>query len=61
MAKNNPIPKYKGIIDALMKVSREEGISSLYRGAGMNLFAGFLANYIFFGIYNYEKNRLGVD
>ena len=61
MAKNNPIPQYKGIIDSLKKVGRDEGISALYRGAGINLVAGVLANYIFFYVYNDGKRRYGVD
>ena len=57
MAKNNPIPAYRGIYDAISKMYKSEGLSSLYRGVLMNAFAGALANSIFFYVYSDGKKR----
>jgi hypothetical protein len=51
LAKNNPIPKYRGIYDAMRSIYKEEGFFSLYRGVLINMVAGSLANMCFFYIY----------
>ncbi len=61
MAKNNPIQAYSGIFDALTRMYRYEGFRSLYRGAMVNIFAGSLANSIFFYVYTDGKTRYSYD
>ena len=61
MAKNNPIQAYRGIFDALSKMYRTEGFISLYRGALVNIFAGSLANSIFFFVYTDGKVKYNYD
>jgi len=51
LAKNNPIPAYRGIFDAMRTIYKEEGFFCLYRGVIINLIAGSLANMCFFYIY----------
>jgi hypothetical protein len=34
-ATNNPIPRYRGIADAITTVYKTEGLKALYRGAGV--------------------------
>jgi len=48
LAKNNPIPKYKGIYNALSTIYRNEGIKVLYRGVAVNAASGGIANGIFY-------------
>ena len=60
-AKNNPIQAYSGIIDALTKMYRHEGLISLYRGAMVNIVAGSYANFLFFYIYTDGKRRYNYD
>ena len=40
---------------------RNEGIGSLYRGLGVNIVAGSIANTIFFYVYDEGKTRYGYD
>ena len=61
MAKNNPIQAYRGIFDALSIMYRTEGPISLYRGALVNIFAGSLANSIFFFVYTDGKVKYNYD
>ena len=61
LAKNNPIPEYKGIFDALRTMYINEGFGSLYRGLLMNILAGSAANSIFFYTYSEGKKRYGYD
>jgi len=61
LAKNNPIQAYSGISDALRTMYRSEGFRSLYRGAMVNVFAGSLANSIFFYVYTDGKTRYNFD
>jgi hypothetical protein len=42
-------PKYKGIVDTMKTIAKEEGISSLYRGIVFDLL-GILATLIFFSL-----------
>jgi hypothetical protein len=42
-AANNPIPRYKGIADAIGTMYRNEGFASLYRGVLINLVASSVA------------------
>jgi hypothetical protein len=51
LAKNNPIPTYKGIFHAMNTIKKEEGFFSLYRGVIINLIAGSIANSVFFYVY----------
>lgn len=55
LSRNNPIPAYRGIFDAISKMYLNEGFSSLYRGVVMNAFAGSIANSIFFYVYQDGK------
>ncbi len=55
LARNNPIPQYKGINDALLRIFKDEGISSLYRGVFINILAGSIANMVFFYVYTDGK------
>lgn len=43
LASNNPIPKYKGIYDAIKSMYLQEGLASLYRGVMINLIASSIA------------------
>ena len=61
LAKNNPIPAYRGIYDAISQMYNKEGFGSLYRGVVLNAFAGALANSIFFYIYSDGKKRYNYD
>lgn len=61
LARNNPIPAYKGIYDALRTMYRKEGFYSLYRGVIINIIAGSVANSIFFYIYTDGKRRYNYD
>ena len=61
LARNNPIPAYKGIYDAIISMYRTEGFRSLYRGVFMNICAGSLANSIFFYVYTDGKKRYNYD
>ena len=61
LAKNNPIPKYGGIWDAMHTIYRHEGLFSLYRGVIINLVAGSLANMCFFYFYQDGKKRYNYD
>ncbi len=61
MARNNPIPEYNGIMDALRRIAREEGFFSLYRGVIINMVAGSIANSIFFYVYSDGKVRYQYD
>lgn len=61
LAKNNPIPMYRGIYHALKQISAEEGFFSLYRGVIISLFAGSIANSIFFYVYADGKKRYKYD
>ena len=61
LARNNPIPAYKGIVDALYKIKATEGFSALYRGVGLNMVAGAAAHSIFFYIYADGKIRHNYD
>eukprot|EP00347_Sterkiella_histriomuscorum_P013088 403366067 len=61
LARNNPIPQYKGIFDALNRMRIEEGFSVLYRGVLVNMIAGSIANSIFFFIYSDGKKRYNFD
>ena len=61
LAKNNPIPQYRGIQDALLKMLKEEGFYSLYRGVLINMVAGSIANSIFFYAYTDGKKRYNYD
>jgi hypothetical protein len=61
MARNNPIPPYKGIIDALRMMYKIDGAQSLYRGVLMNIFAGSIANSAFFFVYTDGKKRYNYD
>ena len=61
LAKNNPIPQYRGIYHALYNMYRNEGVGSLYRGVGVNMIAGSIANSIFFYVYDEGKTRYGYD
>lgn len=61
LAKNNPIPKYGGIWDAMHTIYRQEGFLSLYRGVIVNLVAGSLANMAFFYVYQDGKKRYSYD
>ena len=54
-AVNNPIPSYRGIFDALNQMYKKEGLNALYRGVIINSFAGFVANSVFFYIYQDGK------
>jgi hypothetical protein len=60
-AKNNPIPQYRGIIDALSKMQKAEGFRTLYRGVFMNVVAGSIANSVFFYVYTDGKKRYAYD
>ena len=61
LASNNPIPNYKGIIDALKTMYKTEGIASLYRGVLLNLFASSIAQSLFFYMYADGKRRYNYD
>lgn len=61
LAKNNPIPAYRGISDALKRIAYEEGFFSLYRGVIINMIAGSLANSVFFYVYSDGKKRYDYD
>lgn len=61
LAKNNPIPKYGGIMDAFRRIRLEEGLHSLYRGVIINMVAGSIANSIFFYVYSDGKKRYDYD
>jgi Mitochondrial carrier protein len=61
LARNNPIPAYKGVIDAIIKMYKWEGFSTLYRGVMLNICAGSVANCIFFYIYTDGKIRYNYD
>jgi len=56
LAANNPIPRYKSILDALRQMYRHEGMIALYRGSMVNTVATSLAQSIFFYVYNDGKN-----
>jgi solute carrier family 25 folate transporter 32 len=60
-AQNNPIPPYRGIVDAISTMYRQEGLMSLYRGVLINVLAGSMANSIFFYVYTEGKERYGFD
>jgi Mitochondrial carrier protein len=60
-ARNNPIPPYRGITDALKTIYREEGFLSLYRGVIINMVAGSIANSVFFYVYQDGKKRYDYD
>ena len=60
-AKNNPIQAYSGIVDAITRMYRHEGLMSLYRGAIVNITAGSIANSIFFYMYTDGKHRYNYD
>jgi len=60
-AKNNPIPQYRGIYDALRTMYQVEGMASLYRGAFVNIVAGSFANFAFFYVYSDGKIRYDYD
>jgi hypothetical protein len=55
LARNNPIPTYKGIYHAMNTIYKEEGFFSLYRGVIINMIAGSLANSVFFYVYQDGK------
>ena len=61
LATNNPIPKYKGISDALKTMYKQEGIPSLYRGVLLNLCASSVAQSLFFWAYADGKRRYSFD
>jgi len=61
LARNNPIPKYRGIMDAFNRIKLEEGYLSLYRGVIINMVAGSIANSIFFYVYSDGKKRYDYD
>ena len=60
-AANNPIPKYKGIADAISTMYRKEGLASLYRGVLINLAASSVAQSVFFYVYADGKRRYKFD
>lgn len=61
LAKNNPIPAYKGIYDAINNMYKTEGFGSLYRGVVINAVAGSVANSIFFYVYSDGKKKYNFD
>mmetsp|Transcript_9042 Transcript_9042/g.15291 ORF Transcript_9042/g.15291 Transcript_9042/m.15291 type:complete len:109 (+) Transcript_9042:233-559(+) len=61
LAKNNPIPTYNGILDALTKIYKNEGFAALYRGVVLNGLSGSIANSVFFYMYQDGKKRYGYD
>lgn len=60
-ASNNPVPAYKGIWQALRHMYASEGLGALYRGMTMNIFAGSLANSLFFYVYADGKKKYEYD
>ena len=60
-ARNNPIPQYKGITDAISSIYRTEGFAALYRSSLLTIARGSVMNSIFFYVYNDCKRRYGFD
>jgi len=54
----NLVPKYSGIFDALCKVTKEEGISGLFRGVFFHWIAQTVSNVLFFQLYESRKEKL---
>ncbi len=52
-AANNPVPKYRGVFDALRTIVRTEGIPALFRGVGVYFIGANIASMTFF--YMYEQ------
>ncbi len=57
-AANNPLPKYKGITEALSSMYRNEGITSLYRGVMIYWASTSVANISFFSMYSFLRKKL---
>ncbi len=51
-AANNPVPRYRGIGNALTSIVRTEGFGSLYRGVLVYWMSTSVANASFFAMYS---------
>ena len=60
-ASNNPVPAYQSIWQALKMMYANEGVGALYRGMTMNIFAGSVANSLFFYVYADGKRKYDYD
>jgi len=54
---NNPLPKYKGIGEAVVSMFKNEGFSSLYRGVLVYWLSTSVANVSFFSMYSFLKKE----
>ena len=52
---------YSGIIDAMMKIGKKEGLQGLYRGLAPALCFQICGNSFRFGVYHYGKAYFGVE
>ena len=57
----NPIPAYRGIWNGLSSIYKQEGLGAMYRGVSLSIFAGSVANSIFFYVYADGKKRYDFD
>ncbi|CEJ81356.1 hypothetical protein VHEMI01487 [[Torrubiella] hemipterigena] len=48
---------YDGIIDAFRKIIKNEGMGALYRGASTDIAKSLIDSFLFFGFYNYFRQR----
>lgn len=54
---DNDEEKYDGIIDAFRSIIRTDGVSALYRGASTDIAKSVIDSFLFFGFYNYFRQR----
>ena len=57
----NPVPAYRGIVNGLTSMYKQEGVGAMYRGVSLSIFAGSVANSIFFYVYADGKKRYNYD
>lgn len=48
---------YDGILDAFRKIIKTEGVGALYRGASTDIAKSLIDSFLFFGFYNYFRQR----
>jgi solute carrier family 25 iron transporter 28/37 len=54
-------PSYNGVADAIMTISKHEGIPRLYRGIQAIIFAAIPSHAVYFATYEYSKRLFGLN
>lgn len=55
------IPKYKSILDVVVKIVKLEGVPGFYKGFSINFLKGFLQRGVYFYFYELTKSVVGLS